>query len=72
VTGKDNKRLDKRTAQSKVEHDATISPTTDQLRAALDKLQQENLPQSPQEKENYFMSQVGLGEQLTAQGKCEY
>lgn len=65
---KDKKRVDKQTAQSNIDDSAAISPTTDQLRAALAKVQQESLPTTPQEKEHYFMTQVSLGEQLTAQG----
>ncbi|KAI0082448.1 MAS20-domain-containing protein, partial [Panus rudis PR-1116 ss-1] len=44
----------------------TIS--TDELRAALSKIQQEDLPAGPEEREQYFMTQVGMGEQLAAQG----
>jgi len=34
----------------------------------LKQLKQEEPPKSPEEKETYFMSQVGLGEQLSSQG----
>lgn len=32
------------------------------------KIREEELPEGPEAKEQYFMSQVGLGEQLSTQG----
>ncbi|EIW76196.1 MAS20-domain-containing protein [Coniophora puteana RWD-64-598 SS2] len=39
-----------------------------ELRGALEKVRQEEVPVDPQQKEQYFMSQVSMGEQLCAQG----
>ena len=38
------------------------------LREALDVIKNEGDPKSGEEKEEYFMTQVGIGEQLAAQG----
>jgi mitochondrial import receptor subunit TOM20 len=45
-----------------------VSISPDELRAALAKIKAEKLPDTIEEKEQYFMSQVGLGEQLCVQG----
>ncbi|TFK60797.1 hypothetical protein BDN72DRAFT_904666 [Pluteus cervinus] len=69
--GKDKKRVDKTLAQSK---DASSSAsavseiTPEALRAALEQVKNEDGPKSPEEREGYFMSQVGMGEQLSLQG----
>ncbi len=44
----------------------TRSPA--ELKEVLKQLKLEEPPKSPEEKETYFMSQVGLGEQLALQG----
>ncbi|KAF7798911.1 hypothetical protein EIP86_010139 [Pleurotus ostreatoroseus] len=60
---KEKKRVDKDAAQ------ATPAPLdAEALRNALNKIREEELPEGPEEKEQYFMSQVGLGEQLSTQG----
>ena len=62
--GKEKKRVDKDAAQ------ATPAPLdAEALRNALNKIREEELPEGPEEKEQYFMSQVGLGEQLSTQGQ---
>jgi hypothetical protein len=67
--GKDKKRVDKSVAHtSKVEEEASAIPP-DELREALDKVKNEEVPKSAEEKEQYFMSQVSMGEQLCTQGK---
>lgn len=64
---KDKKRVDRTTAQSKeMEGSSTVGP--EELRAALDKVRAEEVPKTPEEKEQYFMMQVGMGEQLSTQG----
>lgn len=73
-TGKDKKRVDKSVAQQSKESLASSSSapsaiTPAVLREALEQIKNEPGPQSPEEKENYFMSQVGMGEQLAAQGE---
>jgi len=42
--------------------------STAALREALEQVKNEEVPESPQEKEAYFMSHVSMGEQLSAQG----
>jgi import receptor subunit TOM20 len=39
------------------------------LRSALESVRNEEVPLGPEEKEQYFMKQVGMGEQLCAKGK---
>jgi hypothetical protein len=41
---------------------------TEDLRAALDKVKAEEVPRHPEQKEQYFMSQVSMGEQICTQG----
>jgi import receptor subunit TOM20 len=69
VPGKDKKRVDKTTAQSREAEVASNQISTEDLRAALDKVKAEEVPSSPEEREQYFMSQVGMGEQICTQGQ---
>ncbi|KAF9821281.1 hypothetical protein IEO21_00889 [Rhodonia placenta] len=63
---KDKKRVNKQAAQ---QEESTATPfTTEELRAALAKVRDEELPETPEAKEQYFMGHVGMGEQLCAQG----
>ncbi|KAF9534112.1 hypothetical protein CPB83DRAFT_756005 [Crepidotus variabilis] len=64
---KEKKRLEKTMAASE-KNEPTPAFTPAELREVLTQLKQEAPPASPEEKEGYFMSQVGLGEQLAAQG----
>ncbi|KAF9450959.1 MAS20-domain-containing protein [Macrolepiota fuliginosa MF-IS2] len=74
---KEKKRIDKTVAQEQ-----TSSPsggpvlssdiTPEMLRAALEQVKQEDPPTSTEEKETYFMTQVGMGEQLATQGPTFY
>jgi import receptor subunit TOM20 len=68
--GKDKKRAEKSATHSK---DSLLSSSTTEvtavaLRDALEQVKNEEVPESPQEKESYFMSHVSMGEQLSAQG----
>ena len=47
-----------------------MNASFEELRAALAQIRAEPLPASTKEKENYFMSQASLGEQLCTQGEC--
>ncbi len=74
-SGKDKKRVDKTVAEEKTSTASESSVpsgtvTPDMLRAALEQVRQEEPPSSTEEKEAYFMTQVGMGEQLAAQGMC--
>jgi mitochondrial import receptor subunit TOM20 len=66
-TGNDKKKVDKTTAQSKEVASNLIS--TEDLRAALDNVKAEEVPSTPEQREQYFMSQVSLGEQMCTQGQ---
>jgi len=71
--GKDRKRAEKSVAQSK----GSSSPSSTEAHAAalheaLEQVKNEQVPESPQEKEAYFMSHVSMGEQLSAQGMSRF
>ena len=69
-TGKEKKRVQKTVQESKEDLGGAgasdISPAA--LREALLQVKNEPTPQTPEEKEHYFMSQVSAGEQLAVQG----
>ncbi|TFY82537.1 hypothetical protein EWM64_g1472 [Hericium alpestre] len=71
---KEKKKVDKRAAEAAQAAPAASGPTAPsnvaeaEIRAALDAVRAEELPPTPEEKESYFMNQVGMGEQLCAQG----
>lgn len=69
-TGKDKKRVDKTVTQTKAEEEASKVIGPEELKAAMEKVKLEELPGSPDEREQYFMAQVSMGEQITAQGNC--
>jgi mitochondrial import receptor subunit TOM20 len=68
--GKDKKRAEKSVAQSRESFPESSSAQVDTaaLQKALEQVKNEDVPESPQEKEAYFMSHVSMGEQLSAQG----
>ena len=63
-TEKERERVDKK--KSKPEAQAI---SADALREALEKIRKEDLPASSEEKEQYFMAQVGIGETLATEGR---
>lgn len=64
-TEKEKKRLDKSaTAQAD-----SNGVTPEKLREAIERLAAEETPKSPEEKEQFFMTQVSLGETLAGQGQ---
>ncbi|KZT72532.1 MAS20-domain-containing protein [Daedalea quercina L-15889] len=65
---KDKKRVKQVTASQASSTAADLGVTPEELRAALDKLRDEEVPSDPEAKEQFFMTQVGMGEQLCAQG----
>lgn len=76
-SGKEKKRIDKTAAEEKssVSSETTApsgSVTPEMLRAALEQVKQEEPPSSTEDKEAYFMTQVGMGEQLAAQGAFSF
>ncbi|KAK0491362.1 hypothetical protein IW261DRAFT_1324136 [Armillaria novae-zelandiae] len=62
---KEKKRVDKSIASSSA---APSAVSVDSLREALERVKKEEVPITPAERENYFMSQVAMGEQLALQG----
>lgn len=69
ASGKDKKRVDKTTAQSRETEAASNQISTDDLKSALDKVKAEEVPSTPDQKEQYFMMQVSMGEQICTQGQ---
>ncbi|KAJ3573698.1 hypothetical protein NP233_g2272 [Leucocoprinus birnbaumii] len=77
---KEKKRVDKTVAQEAKESTTATSGglptggaiTPEVLRAALEQIKSEEPPTTTEEKESYFMTQVGMGEQLAAQGPAFY
>lgn len=74
--GKDKKKVDKSAASqqaaSAAASTASFGPlniSEVELRAAIETVKKEELPASPEAKEQYFMQQVNMGETLCAQGK---
>jgi len=68
---KDRKRVEKSVAQKDSQAPA-LEVTPAALREALQVIKNEGDPKSGEEKEDYFMTQVGIGEQLAAQGSTYY
>lgn len=64
--GKEQKRAH-RTA-IKASGSAEEGPSKEVLREALEKVKSEKVPDSPEDREQYFMQNVSVGEQLCAQG----
>ncbi|OBZ77168.1 Mitochondrial import receptor subunit tom20 [Grifola frondosa] len=62
--GKEKKRVDKRVA----EHVAAHAISQEEIRAALLKVRDEELPPTSEERETYFLDQVAVGEQLCSRG----
>ncbi|KIJ20440.1 hypothetical protein PAXINDRAFT_166493 [Paxillus involutus ATCC 200175] len=61
----------KRVAKSQTPSEASASiggVDANDLKSALEKVREEEVPVGPEDKEKYFMSQVGMGEQLCSQG----
>ncbi|KAH9844112.1 MAS20-domain-containing protein [Rhodofomes roseus] len=68
---KDKKKV-KNATQSQAGEASASGVGPEELRAALDKVRDEELPPDPEAKEQYFMTHVGMGEQLCAQGPMFY
>ncbi|KAG5340432.1 hypothetical protein C0989_001672 [Termitomyces sp. Mn162] len=71
--GKEKKRVSKAVAQSKESlQSAKVDGQPSTFEEALELVRKEEPPASPEEKESYFMSQVAMGEQLSAKGPSHY
>lgn len=71
--GKEKKRVDKSVASSKASLVASASGVSaDVLRQALEQVKNEEIPVASEQREAYFMSQVGLGEQLANRGMLKF
>lgn len=70
LPGKEKKRVDRSNASLKATSatSSKTSPTDEELDAALELVRSEEIPTSPEEKEQYFMQNLAVGEQLSAQG----
>lgn len=66
--GKEKKKATKTAAQSQTKSTEETGISPDDLRAALAKVRAEEVPATPEEKEQYFMNHVSIGEQLAAKG----
>jgi import receptor subunit TOM20 len=74
---KQKKKVDKSIAESKqAEASATSADSTEitaaLMQEALEQIKTEQPPQTPEEKEQYFMQQVSVGEQLSTKGPDFY
>ncbi|GLB34124.1 putative MAS20 protein import receptor [Lyophyllum shimeji] len=69
---KEKKRVDKTLAQSRESFASSGDVSAASLREALEQVKKEEAPQTPEEKEAYFMAQVGMGEQLASKGPDYY
>lgn len=73
ITGKEKKKAEKTKAAAasaeSLASSASANVSPEELRAALATLRKEALPATPEEKEMYFMTSVGEGEQLATQGQ---
>ncbi|KAG1755368.1 hypothetical protein EDB19DRAFT_1891677 [Suillus lakei] len=65
---KEKKRVKQSQTPSESGQTATGGVDANDLRSALESVRNEEVPPGPEEKEQYFMKQVGMGEQLCAQG----
>ncbi|KAG1806501.1 uncharacterized protein HD556DRAFT_1322289 [Suillus plorans] len=67
---KEKKRVKQSQSQTPSESAQTATEGVDanDLRSALESVRNEEVPAGPEEKEQYFMKQVGIGEQLCAKG----
>lgn len=63
--GKDKKKVKK---VAETEKSPALNVNIEDLRAAVEKIHGEQMPESSTAREEYFMQQVGMGEQLCAQG----
>lgn len=69
--GKEKKKVDKTAAQEKEVEVASGRVDSDAVREALFKVRAEEVPNTPEQKEQYFMAQVGMGEQICTQGRLD-
>lgn len=68
TTGKEKKKVTKQTQQAQAQAEAASAVNPAELKATILKIQAEELPATPDEKESYFITQVQVGEQLAQQG----
>jgi mitochondrial import receptor subunit TOM20 len=69
-TGKEKKKVDKSKGQQSPSASASSGVGADELRQALESIRNETVPEGGAEREQFFMMQVGMGEQLIARGNC--
>lgn len=69
--GKDKKRVEKAATTSASTASFSSGNRAEELAAALAKIRAEPLPDGTREREQYFMAQASLGEQLCTQGASQ-
>ncbi|KAI0663278.1 MAS20-domain-containing protein [Cubamyces menziesii] len=69
---KEKKKVTKQTQQAQAQAEAASAVNPAELKATILKIQAEELPATPDEKESYFITQVQVGEQLAQQGPAFY
>ncbi|KAI0637988.1 MAS20-domain-containing protein [Trametes polyzona] len=69
---KEKKKVTKQTQQAQAQADAASEVSAAEIKAALLKIREEELPPTPDEKETYFIMQVQVGEQLAQKGPAFY
>ncbi|RPD66738.1 MAS20-domain-containing protein [Lentinus tigrinus ALCF2SS1-7] len=65
---KDKKKVTKQSEQAKAANDAAAVVSAAEIKTALLKVREEEVPPTPDEKEAYFMMQVQVGDQLLQKG----
>ncbi|KAL1937720.1 hypothetical protein VTO73DRAFT_12873 [Trametes versicolor] len=65
---KEKKKVTKQTQQEQAQVEAESSVGAAEIKAALFKIREEEVPPTPDEKETYFIMQVQVGEQLAQKG----
>jgi import receptor subunit TOM20 len=75
ILGRDKKKLEK-SAQADTSTSAPGAGSgelpTAEILAAMNRIKDDRIPTTPEEREKYFMAQVEKGEQLCASGACTY
>ncbi|KAI9001373.1 MAS20-domain-containing protein [Trametes punicea] len=69
---KEKKKVTKQTKQAEAESQAASLVSAAEVKATILKIQEEELPVSPDEKEAYFLMQVQVGEQMAQRGPAFY
>ncbi|KAI0650238.1 MAS20-domain-containing protein [Trametes meyenii] len=69
---KEKKKVTKETQQAQAKAEAASEVNPVEIKAALLKIREEDLPATPEEKEAFFITQIQIGEQLAQKGPAWY